>query len=575
MSVRIALIESAAPLRERITAGLRGIFNDAVVESFDAAAQPLPDTNYDWQRFDVIVVGVIGEEAVSLHFARALTANPKRVPVVFLATTGMSSTSHTTLSLLASATLAREQHTTDELVRVLVEACRLGIRHPVDPPSPQKFGKDPSEVTASLHAVVPTQHSLHISIVDGSNGLRDILKTFMSLEWPDAHIEDIDPYSQTLRGAHLANTAGGSILLLGAIGSLAEAKNTIARMHARAMYPAIILLVPRDLAMQETALMEAGAVAVFPKDSLSHQALSAVIKRLVNPDAPQADAPVYGDFRFELGSEVEQVRIAGYRPVKQLASGPLARVFEAARTSDGARTIVKIMTAAPIRSPEAVHEFCERYPFFATQTNRYTVPYLDAGIAGLWPYVVLEYLPFGDLKSRMSAALGPDEACRILFKLAVALSTLHAKDIAHLDVKPENIFFRNEHDLVLIDFNISANFGSVPRVAIGGEVLGSPYYMSPEQAQGQPIDGRSDLYSVGVIFYEMLMGETPFAAKSHAEIIFRHIHDEIPWLPQRLRAYQGIVDRLMAKHVNDRFSSAAELALELKPFLHTATESAT
>ena len=570
MSVRIALVESTAALREQITAGLRGFFAGAVVESFDAIDHALPDSNYDWQRFDAIVVGVAGDEPATLSFARALTANAKRVPVIHLQDRSADSSSQSLLAQLASTFVARTPHAPDAFIAALISACEQGIRHPANPPEPTPmavFGRDKSETTAALHTVIQARGALHVSIVDGSNGLRAILKSFIMLEWPDAEIEDIDPYSQTMRGGQLAHTAGGAILLLGAIGSLAEAKMAIAKLHERAMYPAIILLVPRDLARQEAELIAAGAVAVFPKDSLSHHALTGVIKRLVNRAAP-IDAPtVYGQFSFTLGSETEHVQIAGYRAIRQLASGPLAKVFEAERLVDGLHAVVKILTASPIRSLDAVHDFCTRYPFFASQENGYIAPHLDAGIVGMWPYIAIEFLPHGDLKSRMTGPLVPAEACRLLFKLAIALSTLHARDIAHLDVKPENIFYRSGGDLVLIDFNISASFGSVPRTAFGGEVLGSPYYMSPEQAQAQAIDGRADLYSAGVIFFEMLTGEPPYAAKSHAEIIFRHINDEIPWLPLPLRPYQDIVDRLMAKHVNDRFASAAELALELKPFL--------
>lgn len=563
MSVRIALVDHDLALRERVTAGLRSVFSDAVVESFDSGYLPLPDANYDWQRFDTIAVGIAGDESVAFAFARGLTANAERVPVLHLATAGSARASDATLALLASTSIARETHSTAEFVSAMIEACRLGVRYPVEPVLIAEPAAHPDETTTALYTVIEARGALNISIVDGSNGLRAILRAFLTLEWPDAHIEDVDPYSQTVRGGQLAHSAGGSILLLGAIGSLKEAKIAIQRMHERAMYPAIILLVPRELAEEEAALIEAGAVAVFPKDSLSQQTLTDAIKRLVNRDVIGETGTAYGEFTFSLGQETERVRIAGFRPIRQLASGPLAKVFEAERLVDGGRAVVKILTDSPIRSPDAVSDFCKRYPLLAAHENSYIVPQLDAGVVGLWPYTVSEFLAHGDLKSRMTGPLVPVDACRTLFKIAVALSTLHARELAHLDLKPENIFFRNSNELVLIDFNISASFGSVPRVAIGGEVLGSPYYMSPEQAQGEPIDGRADLYSAGVIFFEMLTGARPFTAKSNAEIIFRHIHDEVPWLPQRLRAYQPIIDRLMAKHVNDRFTSAAELALAL------------
>ena len=136
-----------------------------------------------------------------------------------------------------------------------------------------------------------------------------------------------------------------------------------------------------------------------------------------------------------------------------------------------------------------------------------------------------------------------------------------------MDLKPENIFFRGD-EIVLIDFNISTRFGNTVRDRVTGDVLGSPFYMSPEQGQGLAIDARSDLYSAGVIFYEMLTGVQPYVGESAAQIIYKHVHDEIPLLPARVRAYQPIVDALMAKDRTERVASAAELATMLLPFLH-------
>jgi len=98
-------------------------------------------------------------------------------------------------------------------------------------------------------------------------------------------------------------------------------------------------------------------------------------------------------------------------------------------------------------------------------------------------------------------------------------------------------------------------------------VLGSPFYMSPEQGQGMTVDGRSDLYSLGVIFYEMLTGSQPYVGESAIQVIYKHIHDEIPLLPKRVRALQPILDGLMAKDRNERIACAEDLVTHLSPFL--------
>jgi serine/threonine-protein kinase PpkA len=136
-----------------------------------------------------------------------------------------------------------------------------------------------------------------------------------------------------------------------------------------------------------------------------------------------------------------------------------------------------------------------------------------------------------------------------------------------MDLKPENIFFREDGELVLIDFNISTKFGGIARHRITRDVLGSPFYLSPEQGQGLPADGRSDLYSAGIILFEMLTGERPFTGDHAAQLIYKHIHEEIPLLPKRIRDLQTVIDHLLAKNPDERFGSAAALAIALRPFI--------
>ena len=186
---------------------------------------------------------------------------------------------------------------------------------------------------------------------------------------------------------------------------------------------------------------------------------------------------------------------------------------------------------------------------------------LDGGITDNFPYMVFEDLGSRDLRRRMDEPLAPPDALRILRQLAMALAIIHADKLAHIDLKPENVFFRDDDSIVLIDFTIATHFGSVAGMSSIGEVMGTPGYMSPEQGQGLPVDGRSDLYSIGVMFYEMLAGKWPYDAESAAVLIYKHIHDEIPLLPKRLHEYQPIVDRLMAKRPEDRCQTAEELSV--------------
>jgi serine/threonine protein kinase len=373
-----------------------------------------------------------------------------------------------------------------------------------------------------------------------------------------------------MRGAGIAFGAHGELLILGGIGTRSEALVALAKLGTLENRPPLIMLVTRELAPHLDEIRQGGAAALLFKESLSRNALRTAAASAIGLDKPSPDLPDAGNtgsFTFMRDGEQANLDIPGFRSIATISANPMAQVFFAERLYDRRRAVVKVLTASPLHDLKAIEAFCARYLFFSGLNGRNVVRYLDAGICGQWPYIALEHLASGDLRSRMQAPSPLQEQVQILSKLATALSTIHSGEFVHLDLKPENILFRENDELVLIDFNIATRFGGVGRSRDNDEVLGTPAYMSPEQGQGLPLDGRSDLYSAGVIFFEMLAGELPYLAKSDAEIIFRHIHDEIPLLPKRTRHLQVIIDGLMAKNRADRISSGAELSLALQPFL--------
>ena len=414
-----------------------------------------------------------------------------------------------------------------------------------------------------------------ISVIVGSIGYQRLLATLIRSALPMAKIECVDPFSQTMRGSGVTFGTAADVIVLGGIGTEAEAMSALQRLREHAACPPIIMLISHELATLTAGLIAAGAAAVLLKDALSRNSLVDAIlyvtARVTDGDsAVAADVAAprqYGQFVFVAEGERVVLALDGYRPLSTLSANSLAHVEIVENLYSNTRAVVKIWLSTPHHDANDARNFCERFGYFSSLNGRNVVRYLDASIIGSWPYVVLEYLPAGDLRSRMAAALPVDTAVRILHKIAVALADVHAGGFAHMDLKPENIFFRTGGSVALIDFNISMRIGEANRDPLTGDVMGSPAYMSPEQGRGLPVDGRSDLYSAGVIFYEMLAGKQPFGGENSAQIIFKHLHEEIPLLPKRIRHLQPIVDRLLNKNPDDRFADAAELAAALQPFL--------
>ena len=153
----------------------------------------------------------------------------------------------------------------------------------------------------------------------------------------------------------------------------------------------------------------------------------------------------------------------------------------------------------------------------------------------------------------------PHVAVAILLQVAGALTAVHAQGIVHRDMKPDNVMIRADGSLGLADFGIAKQLESGINRTKHGEVFGTPYYLAPEQALGLPVDQRTDIYSLGVVFFEMLTGKRPFQADNAQALMYQHVNAPIPRLSANFAVYQGAVDKMMAKKIADRFGTANDL----------------
>ncbi len=251
--------------------------------------------------------------------------------------------------------------------------------------------------------------------------------------------------------------------------------------------------------------------------------------------------------------------IPGYDIDGEIGEGAMASVYLATQRSLERKVALKVMAAALAADPSFCERFLREGKTLARLSHPHTVTIHDIGNVGELYYMAMEYLPNGTLKERIAAGLTPEQGITLIRQIASALGYAHAQGLVHRDVKPANILFRADGTAVLSDFGIAKSLDDRTQFTQAGFAVGTPSYMSPEQARGQEIDGRADLYALGVVLYEILVGKLPYNGNDALSTALAHLTEPLPELPVHHGRYQGVLRKLLAKDPAERFPDAAAL----------------
>jgi serine/threonine protein kinase len=268
-----------------------------------------------------------------------------------------------------------------------------------------------------------------------------------------------------------------------------------------------------------------------------------------------------------------------YRIINQIGRGGMATVYKAYQSSVDRYVAVKVLPSQLAESREFATRFQQEARIIAKLEHPHILPVFDYGETDGVAYFVMRYLDAGTLKDRMEAGrpLPLEEIDKLFTQLAEALSYAHGRGIVHRDLKPANALIDSHGNVFLTDFGIAKLLESAsPRLTQTDAIMGTPAYISPEQAQGQPVDQRSDIYSLGIILYEMVTGSVPFVAETPLAVLFKHISDPLPppsvVKPDIRPAIEKVILKALAKDPRDRFATAAEFVAAWERALATVDQ---
>ncbi len=256
--------------------------------------------------------------------------------------------------------------------------------------------------------------------------------------------------------------------------------------------------------------------------------------------------------------------LPGYRIIDKVGEGGMANIFLAEREEDQLQVVLKVLDIANVENKESLRRFIREYRLIGQLDHPNIARIYERAFAHSYAYIAIEYCPNGDLSQRLKKPLPTETAVSYMRQIGEGIGAAHKVGIIHRDMKPGNILFRADDSLAITDFGIAKMLGDTSELTEVGQIVGTMFYISPEQIRGKGINKYSDLYSLGVMFYKMLTGEFPFYGESVEQILQAHLMDPPPKLPKNLASFQPIIDGLLAKDPDERFQNAEEFLVGLE-----------
>jgi serine/threonine protein kinase len=392
---------------------------------------------------------------------------------------------------------------------------------------------------------------LKILVVEDEAGIRDNLVRMLRMEG-----FDLLQASDGNAGLALARQEVPDLILSDVMMPVLDGYGFLEAVRADPATAAIpfVFLTARTDRMDRRQGMNLGADDYLGKPFTRDEVLDAVTARIKRIKTLEKSSPMGG-------VQVEgPVHIKGYRVLRRLGGGGMSEVFLAVREHDGVEVALKLLDTRLNNDASLLDRFIQEYALLEQINHPNVARIYDHGFTDTHAFITMEYFEHGDIRRRMASGLSPFESLAIAVQVALALSQIHAQGIVHRDVKPDNLMLRADGSVALIDFGVAKHANQNLEHTQHGEIVGSPYYMSPEQAAGRPVSPASDIYCLGVIFFEMVTGKKPYIADTMESLLYQHMNVPPPRFEAKYAEFQELLDRTMHKAADKRFPSAQAVA---------------
>jgi FixJ family two-component response regulator len=398
---------------------------------------------------------------------------------------------------------------------------------------------------------------MRVLIIDDDEDLRSLLSHYIKKQWPGADIEEYDPLTRDLPGDDYA-LGHFDVMILDYMLGRGDGLEWLREFKARADCPPIIFLTGAGNEVIAVRAMKYGADDYLRKQELTRERLLNSIRDITEKKVQQTLSPEVAA-RLEGQTLGARISVPGIRILHMIGEGGMSRVYLASREKDDEPLVVKILRSEVMEDKNSLERFLEEYSMIERIRSPHVARIYGHGVSEGHAYLVMEFFDGGDLDKRLDGKpMEAGVALRIFRELMFALGDIHENGVLHRDLKPQNLMFRTDGSLAIVDFGIAKHVDAVDRTG-HGEILGTPRYMSPEQVQGRALDLRTDIYSAGVLLYQMLSGRHLFTGDTAVEVALHHLNTPPPALPVELDAYQRLIDKLVEKDRDARFRNADEV----------------